>query len=442
MSRSLANPKKIVNPLSHLTIFLDCQNFLHYSIEMISEIQHFIQANPFLAGGVGVAGAGWLFSQARAIPRYLMDLIKDQFSVSLTIWSEDAAFELFNRWLCAQPASQRTRRVAITRWWDKAAQKDRYVLAPGPGMHVFWFGGRPVLVNRSINDTKSAQDDDRNTKRQQTIQLTMPGRSRERFINILKEMTTEAMPNTVAIKVWNGFEYDLVEYRAKRSLDTVYLDENLKTRIVADVQKFLKSADSYHAKGIPWRRGYFLEGPPGTGKTTLIYVIACVVDKTIYIINPNNVGSDNNLLKAFNEGRDGIVVIEDIDSVKAAQHREASDTDETKNNIVPLSRIPFAEVSEKGITLSGLLNAIDGISAVDGRLLFITSNDPDTLGPALIRRGRIDVQEHLGLAGPREALAMFRKICPEGVDELFQKEILPMLPCAQAVLQGKMLEWV
>jgi mitochondrial chaperone BCS1 len=46
-------------------------------------------------------------------------------------------------------------------------------------------------------------------------------------------------------------------------------------------------------------------------------------------------------------------------------------------------------------SLSGLLNAIDGVAAQEGRLLFMTTNYCDHLDEALIRPGRIDMQFYI-----------------------------------------------
>ena len=50
------------------------------------------------------------------------------------------------------------------------------------------------------------------------------------------------------------------------------------------------------------------------------------------------------------------------------------------------------------MTLSGLLNAIDGVGAQEGRLLFMTTNHVDDLDEALIRPGRVDAKFHVGKA--------------------------------------------
>ena len=42
------------------------------------------------------------------------------------------------------------------------------------------------------------------------------------------------------------------------------------------------------------------------------------------------------------------------------------------------------------LTFSGLLNAIDGVTSTEGRIVFMTTNYPERLDAALIRPGRVD----------------------------------------------------
>jgi chaperone BCS1 len=62
------------------------------------------------------------------------------------------------------------------------------------------------------------------------------------------------------------------------------------------------------------------------------------------------------------------------------------------------------------VTFSGLLNALDGVaSASSQRIVFMTTNHIDRLDPALIRPGRVDLQELLGDATPYQAGELFRR---------------------------------
>jgi len=51
-----------------------------------------------------------------------------------------------------------------------------------------------------------------------------------------------------------------------------------------------------------------------------------------------------------------------------------------------------------GVTLSGLLNALDGIATPRGLLTVTTTNDPSALDVAVIRPGRVDLSEQFGYA--------------------------------------------
>lgn len=65
-----------------------------------------------------------------------------------------------------------------------------------------------------------------------------------------------------------------------------------------------------------------------------------------------------------------------------------------------------------GVSFSGLLNAIDGVAAQEGRALVLTTNHKDILDPALIRPGRADMHVELGLVNARTARRFFERFFP------------------------------
>jgi chaperone BCS1 len=64
----------------------------------------------------------------------------------------------------------------------------------------------------------------------------------------------------------------------------------------------------------------------------------------------------------------------------------------------------------KGISLSGLLNAIDGVASHEGRILIMTTNHPEDLDPALIRPGRVDRKVEFRLAGAEQTRELFKRM--------------------------------
>lgn len=49
------------------------------------------------------------------------------------------------------------------------------------------------------------------------------------------------------------------------------------------------------------------------------------------------------------------------------------------------------------VTFSGLLNCLDGVASTEARILFMTTNYLERLDPALVRPGRVDVKEYIGM---------------------------------------------
>lgn len=73
---------------------------------------------------------------------------------------------------------------------------------------------------------------------------------------------------------------------------------------------------------------------------------------------------------------------------------------------------------EGRVTLSGLLNALDGIGAQEGRILFATTNKYGALDPALVRPGRMDLHIEFKLASKDQARGLFEAFySPPGAPE-------------------------
>ncbi|KAM3551159.1 hypothetical protein MY1884_007858 [Beauveria asiatica] len=178
-----------------------------------------------------------------------------------------------------------------------------------------------------------------------------------------------------------------------RSLSSVIITKDLKHKLVQDLNQYLDADNQakYSEHRIPYRRGYLLYGPPGTGKSSLGSAIAGHCGLDIYIVDIPCV-NDEQLKELFHKlPRKCIVLLEDIDAVGADRDE---DGDEHKGRRHQLS-------------LSGLLNALDGVAAQQGRLLIMTTNHKENLDPALIRPGRIDLNLELTYANSELTANLF-----------------------------------
>src|SRR6266702_1260189 len=183
--------------------------------------------------------------------------------------------------------------------------------------------------------------------------------------------------------------------------------------------------------GIPFRRGYLLYGAPGSGKTSIIHSLAGELGLGVYMISLSKLDDAglNSLISSLPQ--QCVTIMEDIDA--AFTHgltRDISGTDLEDPRLRDPSRRgddgdpkddpndkrdggrssgSGSESSGSKLTLSGLLNALDGISAQEGRILFATTNRYHTLDPALTRPGRMDLHVEFRLASRYQARELYKR---------------------------------
>ena len=188
-------------------------------------------------------------------------------------------------------------------------------------------------------------------------------------------------------------------FKHPSTFDTLAMDPAKKRELMDDLDAFRKGKEYYRRIGKSWKRGYLLYGPPGTGKSSIIAAMANYLDYDIYDIELTSVTTNTELRRMFigTKGK-SIIVIEDIDcsidltgkrkDKKAAEKKSSEDEADGK------PKLPTDADKDDGtkVTLSGLLNFIDGLwSACGGeRVIVVTTNHAERLDPALVRRGRMD----------------------------------------------------
>lgn len=361
-----------------------------------------------------LAGVGY---QLRRVPQIITFWVKRLTLVTLTVRSDDEAFQWLDRWLSKQPYSGKARSVELNSYHEDSDEDDPYVgrntnawtLSPGQGVHWFFWRKRLVYLGRHEADKGN------NFSRVEILSVTIPGFGQD----ALRELVADAKSlrdgePTVKISVFEGSRWRPSPGRPIRGLSSVVLSSGQANRIIDDSQRFLGARAWYAHRGIPWRRGYLFSGVPGTGKTTFVLVLAGVLQRPVYVLSLNDVLSDSSLVNAvMSAAYDAIIVIEDIDCVRAS-------TDRAKE----------AQQEEKGVTRAGLLNVLDGLITPEGRIFIMTTNYPDRLDAALLRPGRVDLHEKfLELSGPEQVLMAERYYGHGGFHPV-------PFPVAPAMLQG------
>ncbi|KAL0337918.1 UNVERIFIED_CONTAM: AAA-ATPase ASD, mitochondrial [Sesamum calycinum] len=288
------------------------------------------------------------------------------------------------------------------------------------GVKVWWASGKNISKTQTfsfhpVNDEKRFYNLRFHKKHRRFITET--------YINhVLKEgKSIEVRNRQRKLYTNSGSSWSHVPFEHPATFQTLAMEPEKKKDIVDDLLAFSKAKDFYARIGRAWKRGYLLYGPPGTGKSTMIAAMANLLGYDLYDLELTAV-KDNTELKKLLIGTSGkaIIVIEDIDcsadlTGQRTKRREKKELEEDD----PLRRMAreATECKTSNITLSGLLNFIDGLWSACGaeRIIVFTTNYVENLDPALIRRGRMD--KHIELSGI--------KITPADVAENLMPKTVP-----------------
>lgn len=350
--------------------------------------------NPYFAAGGGLMLLGTALALARQGAVKGSGLIYRQLLVDLEIPSKDKSYLWFLEWM-AQHKQRSSRHLSVETNYiqhDNGAVTTKFSLVPGPGKHLIRYKGAFMLVNR---ERSGRLIDMTSGTPFETVTLTTLYRDQKLFGDLLAEAKRLALKaregKTVIFTSWGPDWRPFGQPRTKRLLGSVILDDGLAEGIVKDVRDFLNSGAWYHKRGIPYRRGYLLYGPPGSGKTSFIQALAGELDYNICILNlsENNL-TDDRLNHLMNHIPDrSILLLEDIDA--AFNKRDQTEEKGYTN----------------GVTFSGLLNALDGVASAEECITFMTTNHPEKLDPALLRPGRVDYKALIGNATENQVKRMF-----------------------------------
>ncbi|KAG5361210.1 Mitochondrial chaperone BCS1 [Yarrowia sp. C11] len=370
-------------------------NFL---TSMLGENSGFLE-NPLFTGGMGLMVLGAVVALGRTGIVQGSQFLQRQLLVDLEIASKDRSYAWFLEWMSHHP-QRSSRHLAVQTTVKQHASGSfttQFSLVPGPGRHLIRYKGAFMLVKRE----RSNRLLDMNSGSPfETITLTTLYRDRYVFQELLAEAQQRAQKMQAGKTViytsfgpeWRPFG----QPRRKRELDSVILDKGVSEEIVSDVNDFLKNSQWYHDRGIPYRRGYLLYGPPGSGKSSFIQALAGELDYNICILNLAEATlTDDRLNHLMNHVPERtFLLLEDIDSAFNERKQSAD------------------QGYHSGVTFSGLLNALDGVASAEERIIFMTTNHPERLDPALIRPGRVDFKECIDNATEYQAEKMFMRFFP------------------------------
>ncbi|TFK48215.1 P-loop containing nucleoside triphosphate hydrolase protein [Heliocybe sulcata] len=368
----------------------------------------------------------------------IRDSIWSSFFIKASFEEGDDAYSWMMAWLAQHPASRRGRDlqvvardygatypaipvetdVSMNESWRKFSYLPSF-----SATQRLWYRGRHMSVSR-IRETTSGYYGRQEESMVIRIMTTDHSTLTHLLLDAQNAYKASQKEEVTVYTSDNYNDWRRVASCPKRPLWSIILDPGLKEGLLDDAREFLESKNWYNRRGIPFRRNYLLYGPPGTGKTSTIQSLAGELGLNVYIVTLNKAGLDDSGLSSLivDLPEKCIAIMEDIDAAFSGtlNREESKPTLEPANSISETPQggttpppVPAPQTGSK-VTLSGLLNAIDGIGAQEGRILFATTNKHHVLDPALCRPGRMYKHVEFKLASRLQAGELFRRFYAPG----------------------------
>lgn len=328
-----------------------------------------VTTNQLLIAGIGTVISGSLIYLTRSIPSAIYLALKRHFSIEFTILSKNENYESILEVLNKNKINFFSRNFSVT--------ENGKNIIPGLGRSFALIRGRFISFERSLIESKMYIEE-------KTI-ISIFTRNKNFIQNILdmarKESEKENFIYTQDSTYWDKANSPY----SKRLLESVFIDEDIKQKLVKRIEWFYENKQWYLSRGISYKLCICLYGPPGTGKTSLIRALATKFGKDMLYFD--NIDSTNSISAA---GEKSFLIMEDVnhllvDKVKS----EGEGENKTSQNI------------------QKLLNIIDGIKTPEGMVCIMTTNDINSLPLALKRKGRVDECVFVPPMSKKEVIKMF-----------------------------------
>jgi len=367
-------------------------------------------ANPRLSRAVAIASAAYTLTVAGAKmwKLYKKSHVPQIYTIKIT--EDDAIFDIVEDWFMeslpdedqrsiyaqssivkgnAKPNKRRRGRESTSEMLDRLSEdrtndeKSRVVIShsfDGAIVQRLTIAGHEVDVYTSnpehrANASEGGQKQNWNSRSMNIVCKSVE--ARKAVLEEIQEQSqhlVESQPRMFVSTRWGDWRK-----RAEiqpRSRDSVVLKEGQMDRILNYLNDFLANKEAYKKADIPFRTGILLYGDPGSGKSSTALAIANELKMNVYIITLSSLLNDEALNDCFvNIPANSIIILEDIDIASAVKERDDDDS--------------------SGVTMTGMLNVLDGFQSPPGVITIMTTNRKEVLDKAIIRPGRVDLQEEL-----------------------------------------------
>jgi AAA+ superfamily predicted ATPase len=377
-----------------------------------------LKNNQFVTAAIIAAPATAITYALRSVPAKIWSSIKRATTITLRFNSDMGDYEAISRFVTKHVIYEKFSRnfnyQTETKWdSDSCSDKSKHLgLTAGYGNHIGFYRRRLVMVNRHIDEGNQT------AKFKEHLVLTFFG-GRKLVHQFAAEIMKKAGSNFgefTSVPVWinSGNWWNRAGSKPLRKLNSVFTSGGAGRRLYQAVREFEAKRAEHHRLGLPHHLGILLFGVPGCGKSSLIHALASELERSIFYLNLGSVESDKELTDLVTSNRDwsqALLVLEDFDAAGVAVNRDDEDEEvpvTTSDGLkATVKRKRSGKKKDKAtVTLSTMLNVLDGLISPDGLVVIATTNHPEKLDDALKREGRFDQQYELGRLGYDEFVEM------------------------------------
>jgi chaperone BCS1 len=347
--------------------------------DLIKQIWDQASQNEFFQGGFLIAILSWVGYKLQSWPLAIWKRIKRLVTYHVYVDEITPMYEAFAAWY-HKNYPDKYRNVEYKIIGD--ANDDKLIRTQYSDINWFWYKRRLLFVSKVRN-----QIDNANSHYNRFLNsYEISGLFAKKVINNLIEECFDLWMDDKKDKSGILLYYDSQTYAANckrvynyKTFDNLFFAG--KDDLLADLDRFKNSLEKYENLGISYKRGYYLYGPPGTGKTSIAIAMADYLNAPIYMMNLSMFSNDSEVINYVSDIRDNsIILLEDVDRIIG------NDIDTAKIKV----------------GISTLLNCLSGGYAPSNVVFVMTTNHPDKIDPAIVRKGRFDKTMLIGYPSDRD----------------------------------------
>lgn len=378
---------------------------------VITSVNTAFKENTWLVGAFSLYGMGVLTYLLKYVPAGFK-FIKRQCMTTLEFnnasSSNNQQFLAFMEWFLNTKYAKHSRYLSLDGTVSNQYLSDEctsYVVGVGYGTHWFLYNKRLFWF------TKTALTSSGSEKEKQQIVIKTLGRSQTPILKLISDFAVKSDDSEITVQSFQDGYWERLCAVMKRDINSVILRKDIKDSLIDNLTYFYNNKDWYSHRGLAYKQTYLLHGKPGTGKTSIIKALASHFNKSICTIDLSSM-SNKSFEKAVSAvPKNSILLIEDFDSCNAVHNREDDSNESDMFNNEPL-------------TLSKILNVLDGVVSLDGTIVFLTTNHLEKIDAAMVRKGRVDYIHEIPYLGSTEVKAYIKMMYPDvKVPEVQYKEI-------------------